>query len=116
MARRYVSPLATCGHWRGSGLSEKRPRNSSRLGRSRRIPWAWWSTRPTWFRASRRPAFTPSVLEEMALLLEGLVRRRVGLPLRAPHREIGPGEHVAERTREELVAHERVERLGLRGR
>ena len=45
IARRYVTAVATCGHWRGSSLSENSPRNSSSVrGGSRRMPCACWST------------------------------------------------------------------------
>ncbi len=36
--RRYVRPVATCGHWRGSSLSENRPRNSSSVAGGRDDP------------------------------------------------------------------------------
>ena len=47
IARRYVTPVATCGHWRGSSLSENRPRNSSSVRGGATIPCAWWSTSAT---------------------------------------------------------------------
>ena len=50
-----------------------------------------------------RRARPRSVLLEVPLLLECLVLRRVGLPLRAAHREVGAGEHRAERAGEHVV-------------
>jgi hypothetical protein len=43
----YVTLVATCGHWRGSSLSEKSPRNSSSVVGGALIPCAWWSTSAT---------------------------------------------------------------------
>ena len=48
IARRYVTPRRDVRPLARVGLSENRPRNSSSVaGGPRRMPCAWWSTRPT---------------------------------------------------------------------
>src|SRR6266540_4844038 len=159
--RRYAACVATCGHWRGSGLSEKSPRNSSRLAGARvRIPCAWWSTRPTELNSvppgpviptsggckaasccvlgrtrtasecvcDLRPCLTrlsraiggatapgeTLVLQKVALVLEFLVLRRIGLPLGPAHGQVRAGEHLSQRARKNVVGLEGFQRFLLR--
>ena len=78
-SRAGMLPRATCGHCAGSG-SPRRGRGTRRAspGGSRRTPWACWST----------SADACSVLREVTLLLECLVLRGVGRPLRAADGEV----------------------------
>ena len=67
-------------------------------------------------KVAESPVFTGprSVLLEVTLLLECLVSRGVGLPLRAPYGHVGVGQFRAQRAEQQPVAGQRGERLHVR--